>query len=145
METSCTKPVVVLTDDDVVIRQMLSAELRQAGYTVVAYADGIAALKHFALGERADVLVTDIHMPDSLDGFFLATEVRDQRPNLPVVYLSARSPCAERMVAGSHFLRKPSAVGEVRQTVASSLASRRAPADPAFTQATLRDFAGGRR
>jgi CYTH domain-containing protein len=121
MSTSPCKPVVVIADDDVIVRRTLGAELSQAGYTVVAYEDGLAALKHFALGERADVLVTDIHMPASLDGFFLATEVRDQRPNLPVVYLSSRTPCADRMVPGSRFVRKPTAVEEIRLTVDGSL------------------------
>ncbi|GJE74212.1 Sensor histidine kinase RcsC [Methylorubrum suomiense] len=82
---------MVVAEDDPIAMRIVAAELEAAGYQAVTCSDGIAALEYVAFGERLDALVTDVHMPGSVDGLFLANEVRSLRPRLPVVYLSGRA------------------------------------------------------
>ena len=103
--------VVVVAEDDPVARSLVVAELARAGYLAMPHGDGLSALEYLALGERADALVTDVHMPGSIDGLFLAVEARAQRPYLPVLYMSARALRVQSMVPGSRFLPKPYPVG----------------------------------
>lgn len=104
---------MVVAEDDPIAMRIVAAELEAAGYQAVTCSDGIAALEYVAFGERLDALVTDVHMPGSVDGLFLANEVRSLRPRLPVVYLSGRAVEARHMVPGSRFLEKPYAVGRL--------------------------------
>ncbi|GLS71319.1 hypothetical protein GCM10007890_33320 [Methylobacterium tardum] len=112
---------MVVAEDDPIALRMVAAELEAAGCQAVTCSDGIAALEHVAFGERLDALVTDVHMPGSVDGLFLATEVRALRPDLPVVYLSGRSVETRHMVPGSRFLGKPYGIGRLADIVRSVL------------------------
>lgn len=106
-------PVVVVAEDDPIARSIVTAELTRAGFLAMPHGDGLSALEYLAMGERADALVTDVHMPGSVDGLFLAVEARAQRPYLPVVYMSARSIRAQSMVPGGRFLPKPHRTGDL--------------------------------
>lgn len=113
MSQRARPPVVIVAEDDPVARGLVVAELARAGYLAMPHRDGLSALEYLAMGERADALVTDVHMPGSIDGLFLAVEARAQRPYLPVLYMSARSLRAQSMVPGSRFLPKPYPVGDL--------------------------------
>lgn len=115
------RPVVVVAEDDPIALRMVAAELEAAGCQAVTCSNGIAALEHVAFGERLDALVTDVNMPGSVDGLFLATEVRALRPDLPVVYLSGRPVEPRLMVPGSRFLGKPYGIGRLADLVRSIL------------------------
>lgn len=79
--------MVVVTEDAPNVMRVVTAELEAAGYQAVTCSNGIAALEYVAFGERLDALFTDVHIAGSVDGLFLASEVRFLRPLLPVVYL----------------------------------------------------------
>ncbi|WP_407523111.1 response regulator [Methylobacterium oryzisoli] len=113
MQEPVRRPVVVIAEDDPIALRVVAAELEAAGYQAVTCSNGITALEYVAYGERLDALVTDVHMPGSIDGLFLAAEVRSLRPRLPVVYLSGRAVEARHMVPGSCFLEKPYVVGQL--------------------------------
>lgn len=72
------RPVVLLADDDAVLRRFLSRVRREAGYEVVEAADGQEALE---LGARThvDLLLTDLQMP-RLEGDALARALLARRP-----------------------------------------------------------------
>ena len=77
---------VLVVDDEVEIRTLLSRRLQRAGYTVDEAGDGQEAL---ALVDREapDVVVTDMSMP-RLDGLGLLQELRRRDPDLPVIVLT---------------------------------------------------------
>ena len=74
---------VFLVDDDVSVREVLSAELAQAGFTVVEAASGEAALQLVDSGLEFDVLVTDLAMP-RMDGIALIRAIGVRRPPLVI-------------------------------------------------------------
>lgn len=63
---------VLLVDDDDAVRSMMSATLEHRGFEVVAAASVTEALRYIAT-ESFDVLITDLHMPNSGDGFTVVT------------------------------------------------------------------------
>jgi len=77
---------VLVVEDEVEIRTLLSRRLRRAGYAVEEAGDGQEAL---ALVDREapDVVVTDMSMP-RLDGLGLLQELRRRDPDLPVIVLT---------------------------------------------------------
>ncbi|MGU3404931.1 response regulator [Methylobacterium brachiatum] len=120
-ECQARRRIVVVVDDNQIVRRAVSAELTRAGFQALSYDNGFSVLEFFAMGEPVDALVTDIHMPGSLDGLFVALEARSQRPNLPVVYMSARRAPDAGLVDDARFLSKPCAIGDVSGAVSSAL------------------------
>ncbi len=59
-------PLVIVADDDPLLRQILEHKLSNSGYRVIAVEDGAAALE--AAGQRPSVIVLDAMMP-VMDGF----------------------------------------------------------------------------
>jgi CheY-like chemotaxis protein len=100
-------PRILLVEDDRVFLRTLELVLKEAGFDVLAASDYIPALKHLDSGERIDILVTDIVMPDRVNGLALARMARMRRPNLGVIYFTAYDiPGADEEAMGQ-ILRKP--------------------------------------
>ena len=80
-------PRILLMEDDEALRGLLARVLRSAGYDVVEAADGASGLAHWREG-GADLVLTDIHMPDT-NGIEVMLELRTFAPALPVIAMSA--------------------------------------------------------
>src|SRR2546422_6950370 len=80
---------ILVVDDSMPHRRMLTAIFGQAGHEVLAAADGEAALALLE-GERVDAVVSDVRMP-KLDGFQLCRAIRrDARwARLPFIFYSS--------------------------------------------------------
>jgi two-component system chemotaxis sensor kinase CheA len=91
-ETESLRPnrSILLVDDSAFFRNMLSPVLKAAGYQVVTVPGAADALALMKEGQRFDVILTDIEMPD-MDGFAFAEAVRgDMRlASVPIIGLSA--------------------------------------------------------
>lgn len=82
---------ILLVEDEYLIRLILAEELTEAGFVVREAESGEQAAALIA--SKADIftaLVTDIHMPGSLDGMAVARLLRERRPGIPVVYMTGR-------------------------------------------------------
>jgi PAS domain S-box-containing protein len=102
--------VALVVEDDPVVRSMAARALTEAGYRVLEAEDGRAALD-LVRGQagRLDLLVTDIGMPE-VDGYELACSLREERPGLPVVFMSGYGDQESRrqpLGAAQSFLQKP--------------------------------------
>ncbi len=84
-ENPRTETVLVI-DDDVYVRLVISEYLRGCGYKVVECANADEALTVLRHSEIAlDLVLSDLEMPGTVDGFSLATWIRKNRPGLDVV------------------------------------------------------------
>jgi len=81
--------LVFVVDDEANIADTLSLILRRAGFTVRTFYDGLAAYEH-AQQERPDIVVSDVVMP-KMDGFALATKLREQFPRCRVLLISGNA------------------------------------------------------
>ncbi len=83
---------VLLVDDSPFFRNMLSPLLAVAGYDVTSLESPIRALELSEKGEKFDIIISDIEMPD-MNGFEFATRIRagGQWQNIPMVALSSHA------------------------------------------------------
>ena len=102
------QPVVLLVEDEFLIRQTLVDILREAEFWVVEAQDADEAFE--LLRSRADVavVVTDVNMPGSMNGFEFARLVRQGWPEVGVLVISGQAdPGPSDLPSHSAFLRKP--------------------------------------
>lgn len=100
------------------VRAMAEEDLLEIGCTVTSAANGEEAIALVRGGAVFDLLVTDIRMPGSIDGWRLARLVRDVLPGIPIVYVSGYSGEMHDPVDGSRFLRKPYRFEELQSALA---------------------------
>src|SRR5688572_14164290 len=81
---------ILIADDDASLRRALKLALEAAGYRVRVAADGAEALA-LQQQDAADVLVTDLFMPES-DGFEAIDSFRKAFPGTKIVAMSGGSP-----------------------------------------------------
>ncbi len=79
---------ILVAEDEDSVRSILTATLKRAGYDVSAAGTGDDALALFEANPTFDLLLTDLVMPGSLQGVALSRVIREQAPNLPVVFMS---------------------------------------------------------
>lgn len=80
---------ILIADDEERIVKLVSDFLTASGYDVVTAADGRQALDLFESGEKIDLAIIDIMMPE-IDGWALTKEIRKSF-DLPIIMLSARA------------------------------------------------------
>ena len=123
---------VLLVDDDDAVRVVVAQALRRAGHRVRTAATLAELERELKLG-APDVLITDVVLPDG-DGIENATRLVAERPDMPVIVLSARNTLTTAVranEAGAYdYLPKPFDLETLTRTVAKALA-RRGPAAPA--------------
>ncbi len=78
---------VLIADDDASFREVMSFTLTEAGYTVDAAPDGMAAIELFRR-LRHPVVITDLKMP-GMDGMELVRRVHTLAPGTPVIVITA--------------------------------------------------------
>ena len=121
METDAARIAVVI-EDDVDIRNLVTAILREAGFTCVAAEDGFEGIE--AVREHKPVLITlDVRMP-GIDGFEVARRIR-AFSNTYVIMLSARSDEIDTLMgldAGADdYLTKPFRPRELRARIEAAM------------------------
>jgi DNA-binding NtrC family response regulator len=117
-------PRLMVIEDEAVIRFVLRRELEQRGFHVTEVEDGRAALEQFRrdpsawVGAFVDFLLPDIHGDELID------ELRELRPDLPVVLMTGDcDPDTERRARERQLtiLRKPFPLERVRPLLADML------------------------
>jgi DNA-binding NtrC family response regulator len=108
--------VVLIVDDEIMVRMALSTELQDAGFTTIEAMNGADALEQLNEDNDIDVVVSDIRMPGAIDGFALSREVVRTWPDKKVVLMSGDRPLRPDDLPGAvRYIAKPY---EIRQLVA---------------------------
>ena len=118
--------VILLAEDDLAVRQSVSNMLQRFGYRVLITESGGKALKVWQNNkEHIDLLLTDIVMPDGIDGYELARRLQADKPQLKVIYTSGHSLGQGNkhspLIKGVNFLPKPYAPQKLAEILRSSL------------------------
>jgi CheY-like chemotaxis protein len=111
-------PVVLVVEDDVLIRSSAAEYLRASGYKTVEATTAAEAVDVINSGAPVDVVFTDVRMPGGMDGVELAEWVRAHHPGVPLLLTSGDAPTA---ASGSWdvFLPKPYSLDELARLVRS--------------------------
>ncbi|MDE1915681.1 MAG: PAS domain S-box protein [Sphingomonadales bacterium] len=94
--------VVLVVEDEPVVRGLIRGELTELGYEVIEAGDGAAGLAILQSPRPIDLLVTDIGMPE-LNGRQMVDAARVIRPRLPVLFMTGY---AENAAQASGFLEQ---------------------------------------
>ena len=86
---------ILIADDEQNIRSLIRKYAEFDGFNVVEAVDGMQALEIMNTHE-IDLAVIDVMMPE-LDGFSLCREIKKNKPNVPLIILSARSEEYDRL------------------------------------------------
>jgi CheY-like chemotaxis protein len=114
--------LVLVVEDEVLIRMMIADELRRAGLEVVEASNADEALQYLASGHSVDLVFTDVQMPGRIDGIALARRVAHDYPGIKVLMTSAHGRPPEPSFDAS-FVAKPYAEDEVVRRIADALAT----------------------
>lgn len=80
--------VVLLVDDEPLIRMVTAEHLEELGYVVIEAGDARAAIKVLETESVIDILLTDVGLPNGMNGRQLADIARERRPDLPVLFIT---------------------------------------------------------
>jgi two-component system, response regulator PdtaR len=106
--TKDTRNVVLIVEDEPLVRLSISHALLQAGFEVLTSSNGAEALELIATRPGVFAVVTDIVMPGAVDGFELAREVQHRWPDIGIVVVSGQmEPPKSHCPGGVFFLSKP--------------------------------------
>ncbi|QDM41178.1 ATP-binding protein [Altererythrobacter sp. TH136] len=112
---------VMIVDDEVLIRTLVAESLEELGYRTIQASDGVQALGMIGDASGIDLLITDVGLPNGLNGRQLADAARTRRPDLNVLFITGY---AENTVfgdapldGGMHLLTKPFELGELARRV----------------------------
>ena len=112
--------VIFVVDDDDGSREAMSRALRRVGFEVEPFPAAEEALERVSAGDRVDVVLSDVRMP-GMDGYELLQKVRERRPDLPFLLVTAygdvEDAVAARQQGADDYLTKPVKVQELRQRV----------------------------
>ncbi len=102
------QPVILVADDDVLVRNLVTLLLQKQGYVVLSASDGQEGL---ALSRKypgvIDLVITDVEMP-RLNGMDLCTHLIEERPLIKVIVMSgADMEAIVRENVNLPFLPKP--------------------------------------
>ena len=107
-EPASARPVVVIVDDDLAIRNSLAFSLRVEGIAVLAYASGAELLKDLPVF-GAGCLVIDYKLP-GMNGLDLLAELRRRRIATPAILITTHPSTAVReraAASGTALIEKP--------------------------------------
>ena len=111
-EQSSTAPVVLVVENDVLLRLVTASNLRDAGFEVIEAANSAEAIRVLEF-IPVDALFSDIDMPGKMDGLALAQWVHQRRLDTRIILTSGM----ERALGGAEehasFLPKPCADADV--------------------------------
>ena len=100
---------IMIVEDDVNQRKLMSTVLEQYGYNVTTATDGIDALDQLDK-KHIDLIILDIMMP-RMDGFELTETLRQSGCNIPILMVTAKqSPVDKRkgfIIGTDDYMTKP--------------------------------------
>jgi len=116
--------VILLAEDEPLVRNMIRNILAASGYLVLDAADGLQAVELARTYEgKIDLLLTDLKMPN-LNGAKAAEIIAEERPGISVLVISGHaSDEIQNEIASRAFLRKPFVPGVLLRRIQELLGS----------------------
>ena len=114
LNLSCVPAVVLIVEDEMMLRMRAVDIVEDAGYTSVEALDADKAIA--ILEARSDIalMCTDVQMPGSMDGLGLAHAVHARWPSIKIIVVSGQTPPAgSDLPPCSRFFGKPLEAGKM--------------------------------
>ena len=112
---------VLVVDDEPLVRMLIVEVLEDLGYEALEAEDGAAALVELRRAGRIDLLVTDVGLPNGMNGRQVAEAARELRPGLKVLFVTGYAESAvlgpEHLGPGTQVVTKPFALVPIDRLV----------------------------
>ena len=119
--SAATGGVVLVVEDEPSVRMVVRDVLSDLGHTVLEAESGQAGLSIVASKIHLDLLLTDVGLPDGMNGRQLADAARQHRPGLKVLFITGYAESAAlghgRMEQGMEVMSKPFATNALAAKV----------------------------
>lgn len=118
------KNLLLLVEDEAVIRVTLERALIDAGYAVITAANGRAAIEQLdSPDHNLSGLITDVALGDKVNGWDVARHARELNTTFPIVYITSDSAdeWASKGVPNSALVYKPFAEAQVITAISNLL------------------------
>lgn len=103
-------PTILVVEDDVLVRTVVAAYLRECGFDVVEAGRADEAIRVIQVGVPIDLVFSDVNMPGDMDGFALAAWLQQQHPAIKVMLTTGAHATvmqAGEVVSRGEVLAKP--------------------------------------
>lgn len=109
------KTRVLFVEDEQSLGMIVSESLEMRGFDIIHCEDGRAGFQAF-IKHQPDICLLDVMLP-KIDGFTLARDIRKINPNVPIIFLTARSKTEDVVkgfeLGGNDYLKKPFSMEEL--------------------------------
>jgi CheY-like chemotaxis protein len=131
MPPAAARTTVLVVDDEADLRSLVVEMLEMLGYAALEAADGPEALRLLESQQHIDLLLTDVGLPEGMNGRQLADAARVIRPELKVLFITgyaANAALRDGLVAqGMHVMTKPFALDALGSKLAGMIDPAPAP------------------
>lgn len=127
---------ILIVEDEARISSFIAKGLKAEGFTPTIVEDGITGLDYTLTGEF-DLVILDIGLP-GMDGFEVLERVSRERPELPVIVLTARDSANTTIAAleggAADYMAKPFGFGELLARIRLRLRPQGTPTNDAVIE-----------
>jgi two-component system, response regulator PdtaR len=121
--TNTTQPVVLIVEDEELIRMLAVDVFVSHGFIVLEAEDAAQAIAVYGTKTVVDLLFTDVNMPGVMNGIDLAEHLKSLRPELKIIIASALPILRAVDHLPATFVAKPYNMGSVCNTARDLLAA----------------------
>ena len=100
---------IALVEDEKDLNNLIKTYLEKEGYNVVSYYDGESAIKN--ISNNIDLWILDIMLGDNISGYDIIKKIREENPDVPVIFTSARDKDLDKIIGlelgSDDYIAKP--------------------------------------
>jgi CheY-like chemotaxis protein len=112
--------VVLVVEDEFLIRMNAADLVEQAGHTVIEASNADDAILILESRDDIEIVFSDVQMPGTMDGVRLLRLIRDRWPPIRLILTSGKSLAEDASTPkGTRFLSKPYEFNQVQQALAA--------------------------
>ncbi|SFF02538.1 DNA-binding response regulator, OmpR family, contains REC and winged-helix (wHTH) domain [Chitinophaga sp. CF118] len=133
---------ILYAEDELFLGKIVKESLQGRGFEVTMESDGAKVLELFKQLNPA-VCILDVMLPNK-DGFEIAEEIRTLNPQVPILFLTAKTQTADLVkgftLGGNDYIRKPFSLEELIVRIDNVLRKTDMPSSPAIDHIRIGKF-----
>ena len=100
---------IALVEDEKDLNNLIRTYLEKEGYNVVSYLDGESTINN--INKDVDLWILDIMLGDTISGYDIIKKIREENPDVPVIFTSARDKDLDKIIGlelgSDDYIAKP--------------------------------------